>query len=179
MLGAFRDFECALCVVHGGIKMAAFYEGHHQPRPLDHGRNRKLVEAVATGNIGVEFETLLEQRDRLSIFPERVIALPKTVEGFAKHAAVAVFASEANGGLGKFDGTTLFADQKMVIASVCGVLRTSQLVPEAGENGLKFIQRAQDPIGLTQREQGVTKLEANIHGPLEIVASLRQFLQEC
>src|SRR5262249_38153961 len=80
MLGAFRDFECALCVIHGGIKMAAFDEGHHQPRPLDHGRNRKLVEAVATGNIGVEFETLLEQHDRLPIFPERVIALPKTVE---------------------------------------------------------------------------------------------------
>src|SRR5215471_18932009 len=148
MLGAFRDFECALCVVHGGIEMAAFYEGHHQPRPLDHGRNRKLVEAVATGNIGVESETLLEQHDRLPIFPERVIALPKTVECFAKHVAVAVFASEANGGLGKFDGTTLLADAEMVIASVCGVLRTSQLVLEASENGIKFVQRARDAIGL-------------------------------
>ena len=50
-----------------------------------------------------------------------------------------MFASEANGGLGKFDGTMLFADQKMEIASVCGVLRTSQLVPEAGENRIKYI----------------------------------------
>src|SRR5207249_2828877 len=120
---------------------------HHQPRPVDHGSNRELVEA-ATENISGEFEALLEQHDRLPIFPERIIALPKTVERFANHVAVAVFASEANGGLGKFDGTTLFADQKMVIASVCGVLRTSQLVPEAGENGINFIQRAQDPIGL-------------------------------
>src|SRR6516165_2605943 len=88
MLGAFRDFESALCVVHGGIEMAAFYEGHHQPRPLDHGRNRELVEAIATGNIGVEFETLLEQHNRLPIFPERIIALPKTACSRARRMAV-------------------------------------------------------------------------------------------
>src|SRR6516164_1922657 len=33
MLGAFRDFECALCVVHGGIEMAAFDEGPAEPSP--------------------------------------------------------------------------------------------------------------------------------------------------
>ena len=65
-----------------------------------------------------------------------------------QHDPVAAFARKADSCLTKLDGTTLLADQEMMIASECRVLRAALFVSEAGENGVELIQRAQDPIGL-------------------------------
>ncbi len=67
----------------------------------------------------------------------------------------------------------------MVIATECGVARVAQLVREAGENGIKLIQTVPNPISLAQRQQGVAKPEAKIHGLSEVVGSFRQFFQDC
>jgi hypothetical protein len=73
----------------------------------------------------------------------------------------------------------LLTDEEMVIASECGVSRAAQLVPDTGENGIKLIQTALYPIGLTLREQSVAKTEAEIHGLSESVGAFWQFVQDC
>ena len=56
----------------------------------------------------------------------------------------------------------------MMVASERGISRAAQFVAEGGENGIDLLQRAEDPIGLAQRQQGVTKLEAEVHGLLSV-----------
>src|SRR6516225_3818296 len=80
--------------------------------------------------------------------------------------------------LTELDGTTLLADEGMVITSEGGVARAAQFVPEAGENRIKLIQGVENPIGFAHRQQGVTKLEPKIHRLSEIVRTFRQFLQD-
>src|SRR5262249_45355823 len=95
-----------------------------------------------------------------------------------EHDPVAALACQANPCVTKLDGTTLLADKVMLIASECGVLRATLLVPEPCEDGVELIERPQDPIGLEARQQGITKLEAQIHRLSEGVESFRQFFQD-
>src|SRR5215831_4543607 len=162
MLGVLRDFERALCVAHSSAEMAKFDHGKHQPHPVHDRGNYAQVVAVVTELIGGKPQALLEQLGRLPIFPQGVIAL-----------------REASSRLAKLDGTTLLTDEEMVIASECGVSRAAQLVPDTGENGIKLIQTALYPIGLTLRQQSVAKTEAEIHGLSESVGAFRQFVQDC
>ena len=67
-----------------------------------------------------------------------------------------------NRALAKFDGTTLLPDQEMVIGPECGISCAAQLIAQANENGIKFIQRAQDAVRLAERQQSVAKLQAKI-----------------
>src|SRR6516162_6329102 len=175
MLGALRDFERALCVAHSSAEMATFDHGKHQPHPVHHGRNYDQVTEL----IGGKFQALLEQPDRLPIFPQGVITLCETVEQFSQQDAVVALPREASSCLTKLDGTTLLANEEMVIASECGISCAAQLVPEARENGIKLIQTAPNPLSLTLRQQSVTKPEAKIHGLSDVVGSFRQFLQNC
>ena len=85
-----------------------------------------------------------------------------------EHDPVAALACQANPSIAKLDGTTLLADQVMLIASECGVLRAALLVPEPCEDGIELVERPQDPIGLEARQQGVTKLEAQITACLRL-----------
>src|SRR5262249_44990214 len=172
MLGVLRDFERALCVAHSSAEMAKFDHGKHQPHPVHDRGNYAQVVAVLTELIGGKFQALLEQLGRLPIFPQGVIALCETVEQFSQQDAVVALPREASSsGLTKLDGTTLLADPEMVSASECGVSRAAQLVPEAGENGIKLIQTAPNLVDLALRQQSVTKPEAKIHGLSEVVGA--------
>src|SRR5262249_17899988 len=147
MLGTLGDFERALCMFHAGAEIATFAQSHSQPGPVQDGRNDAQVVKVLTEFVGVEFNALLEQLNRLPIFTEGVVTLPETEKCLTQHDPIVAFARKVNCFLTKFDGTTLLAAHEMLIASECGVLRAALLVAEAGENGFELIQRAQDPIG--------------------------------
>ena len=80
MLSALGDFERPPCVPHAGAEIATFNQSNRQPSPVQYGGNYSQVVTVVTEFIGVEFEALLEQRDRSAIFAESVIALRETEE---------------------------------------------------------------------------------------------------
>src|SRR6516164_9492275 len=135
MLSALGDFERAPCVPHAGAEIATFDQSNRQPSPVQYGGNYTQVVTVVTEFIGVEFEALLEQRDRSPIFAEGVMALGETEERLTQHDPVAAFARKADSCLTKLDGTTLLADQEMMIASECAYCALRCLSPRRARMG--------------------------------------------
>jgi hypothetical protein len=78
MLSALGYFERAPCVLHAGAEIATFDQSNRQPSSVQYGGNYIQIVTVVTEFIGVKFEALLEQRDRLPIFAQGVIALRET-----------------------------------------------------------------------------------------------------